>query len=136
MSEPKVYQYEDLTYIRLSELPEAEAARLDEWTQDQTRPVIPGLELQDAVYSWDYTRWKRRSDPVEQLMQEITFGMVDESEYSAEEIEQAKRLAFIEMEDVPWQLYLPAVREMNEQRQRRSEVPKEHRTWKSEDLGL
>ena len=47
-----------IRYIRLSETPESERAGFEAWIFHQTRPEIPGLEPQDAVYTYDYQRWR------------------------------------------------------------------------------
>lgn len=108
--EPRVYPHENITYIRMSELTKADGEQLAVWIYDQGRPIIPGLEPQDAVYSWDYETWKRVNDPAEKLMQEVSLEMIDINSYTEEEIREAHSLAFIEMDDTPWPLYLPVVR--------------------------
>lgn len=59
MSEAIQHQTEHgFSYVRISELPEHERARFSAWMAGQTRPIIPGLEPQDAVYVWDYNNWR------------------------------------------------------------------------------
>jgi len=54
-----IYEGKDfkVVYIRISELPEEEREPFSKWMAGQTRPVIPELEPQDAVYPWDYENW-------------------------------------------------------------------------------
>lgn len=48
-----------VTYVRLSNVPENERKPLDLWLTGQARPIIEGLDVQDALFSWDYRRWKK-----------------------------------------------------------------------------
>lgn len=45
-------------YILISELPEEQREPFDKWMRGQTCPVIEGVDTNDAVYPWDYQRWK------------------------------------------------------------------------------
>lgn len=54
----KIHHYEDFSYIRISELPERERSEFLEWVYGQTMPIIRALDVQDAIYLWDYERWK------------------------------------------------------------------------------
>lgn len=48
----------NVNYFRISEIPEEQRAEFSKWLEGQTRPLIEGLEPQDAVWPWDYNRWK------------------------------------------------------------------------------
>lgn len=52
-----IYHSGDIPYIRISDLPIDQQAPLQVWMYHQTRPLIEGLDPQDAVYAWDYERW-------------------------------------------------------------------------------
>lgn len=49
-----------LRYVRVSEIPEGERQEFMEFMVGQTRPVIDGLDSQDAVYVCDYANWKSK----------------------------------------------------------------------------
>ena len=55
----QIHSSEDFAYVRISELPENEQEPFRKWLIGQTLPFIPNLEPQDAVFAWDYERWKR-----------------------------------------------------------------------------
>lgn len=66
-TEPKIYNTEDFSYIRISELPESERPVFQRWLSGQTQPLVHGLEPPfDAAYSWDYARWKEQGMKLEQ----------------------------------------------------------------------
>lgn len=50
------YGLVSLSYVRISEIPEGERAAFDRWMSGQTCPLIE--EAPDAVYEWDYRKWK------------------------------------------------------------------------------
>jgi hypothetical protein len=60
MKQPTVYKYEDITYVRLSEIyPVKDRKAFGEFMFGQTVPLVPGLIPQDAFYSWDYENYLR-----------------------------------------------------------------------------
>lgn len=56
---PTIYQYQEILYLRLSELPAQAQAALRPWLEGQTSAYIPGLGPEDVVYLLDYERWQR-----------------------------------------------------------------------------
>lgn len=58
-TDPPVRTHLDIPYIRIGEVPgEDRRAALRRWMAGQTRMLVDGLEPQDAVYLWDYERWR------------------------------------------------------------------------------
>lgn len=56
------YTFTGIAYMRVSDIEDEEAReRLILWLYGKTRPVIPGLELQDAVYIWDWERFSAKT---------------------------------------------------------------------------
>lgn len=47
----------DIPYVRLSEIPDGFAKGLSGWIVGQARPMVPGLEPQDAIFEWDWERY-------------------------------------------------------------------------------
>ena len=64
---PHTYIYRGIRYVRLSELPEGDQARLRVWLFGQTTPAIPGLPPEDLVYARDYERWQQEQRSGEPL---------------------------------------------------------------------
>ncbi|MCB1714139.1 MAG: hypothetical protein KDK05_03295 [Candidatus Competibacteraceae bacterium] len=56
MTEPTVYETEHFSYVRISELPATVQEVFTRWMYGQTAPLLP--EAPDAVYSWDWERFK------------------------------------------------------------------------------
>lgn len=55
----KVCPKTEISYVRISDIPLDEREELEEWLDGQARPTIEGLDTQDALFSWDYKRWKK-----------------------------------------------------------------------------
>jgi hypothetical protein len=54
MSDPKIYKYGDLKYVRLSEIPEPLRSRFLEYQFGSQQPIILGVPDTDAFYAWDF----------------------------------------------------------------------------------
>lgn len=55
----KVCPKTEISYVRISDIPLDERKELEDWLDGQARPIIEGLDTQDALFSWDYKRWKK-----------------------------------------------------------------------------
>ncbi len=53
----QIHNHDGINYIRISETDESLQAALSEWMIGQICPLVPGLNPQDAVYSWDWDRF-------------------------------------------------------------------------------
>lgn len=67
---PPIYVYQNISYIRLGELPPEERRALEWWLYGQSAPLIQDLEPQDAVYLQDYEQWRHHHDRVEDTPRE------------------------------------------------------------------
>lgn len=55
----KICPKTEISYVRISDIPLNEREKLEAWLEGQARPIIEDLDIQDALYSWDYKRWKK-----------------------------------------------------------------------------
>lgn len=60
MQDLPVYQADGFTYVRISELPQLMQDPFRKWMSHQTCPLVEGAP--DAVYSWDWERYRRMLD--------------------------------------------------------------------------
>lgn len=65
---PPVHKTEYFDYVRVSELPNFEAGVFERWLSGQTRPIVEGIDPQDAAYAWDYERWCDEGKRLEQRL--------------------------------------------------------------------
>lgn len=63
---PVYFATEDRTpYIRVSDVSVYEREHLLDWLRGQTRPTISGLDPQDAVFTWDYRRFRNGGEVID-----------------------------------------------------------------------
>src|SRR5689334_15707841 len=106
MNTVPIYEHDGNPYVRMSDLPEEESARMEAWLEGLARPVIPALEYQDAVYIWQYFLWDRLNDPEAKAAMEAALDEIDITEYTPDEIEDAIQMALFDVNHTPWELYL------------------------------